>query len=150
MLRRFICATVVQNTQGQYLLCKAHPEYGVFPNQWAFPGGGMEENETLEEAVRREVREEVGLELESFKPLEFTDDFRVKKLRDGSSIDVYMVYLLFTAVAKDPENIRLNEEFVAYKWVNATDVLEYDLNEPARRTFHIIFHERSALVGKGA
>src|SRR5690606_3223154 len=110
MLRRFICATVVQNAEGQYLLCLSHPEFGVFPNQWAFPGGGMEENETLEEAVRREVREEVGLELESFEPLAFADDLRVKKLRDGSSIEVYMVYLVFATKAKDPKNIRLNEE----------------------------------------
>jgi nucleoside triphosphatase len=142
MLRRIICAAVIQNSEGEYLLCKAHPEYGVFPNQWAFPGGGMEDYETLEEAVRREVREEVGLELESFQPLEFADDFRVKKLRDGTTADVYMIYLLFSAVAKDPENIQLNDEFVEYKWVRAEKVLNYDLNEPARQTFHIIFHGR--------
>lgn len=145
MLRRFICAAIVQNAEGQYLLCKSHPEFGVFPNQWAFPGGGMEENETLEEAVRREVREEVGLELESFEPLAFEDDLRVKKLRDGSSIEVYMVYLVFVTKAKNPENIRLNEEFVEYRWVDAANVQEYDLNEPARRTFHILFHERPML-----
>lgn len=31
---------------------------------WNLPGGGMEHDETLEEAVKREVREETGLEVE--------------------------------------------------------------------------------------
>jgi len=36
---------------------------------WNLPGGGMEHNETVEEAVCREVREETGLEVEVKYPV---------------------------------------------------------------------------------
>jgi 8-oxo-dGTP pyrophosphatase MutT (NUDIX family) len=35
---------------------------------WAAPGGGLERAETHEEAARREVREETGLDLQNLGP----------------------------------------------------------------------------------
>ena len=34
-----------------------------FEGQWSIPGGGLEFSERLEDAVRREVREETGIEI---------------------------------------------------------------------------------------
>lgn len=39
---------------------KNHP----IGNYYTFPGGGMEENETLEEGTKREIKEEFGIEVE--------------------------------------------------------------------------------------
>ncbi|WP_337871917.1 NUDIX domain-containing protein [Ignavibacterium sp.] len=39
-----------------------------FPNQWDIPGGKIEENETPQAAIRREMKEELGLDnLSDFK-----------------------------------------------------------------------------------
>ncbi len=38
--------------------------YGEFINQWEFPGGKIENNETKEEALKREIREELNIEID--------------------------------------------------------------------------------------
>ena len=38
--------------------------YGEFINQWEFPGGKIEENETKEEALKRDIKEELNIEIE--------------------------------------------------------------------------------------
>lgn len=55
-------AGVVWNRQGQVLLIRRRnpPRAG----QWSLPGGKLEHGETLEAALRREIREETGLEVE--------------------------------------------------------------------------------------
>ncbi len=59
MRQRTIVCPLIQN-DGAYLLCKMADDRGVFPGQWALSGGGVEPGERIEEALRREIREELG------------------------------------------------------------------------------------------
>ncbi len=52
-------AAVIRDAQGRILLQKRR-DVGL----WGFPGGGQELGERIDETVRREAREEVGLEVE--------------------------------------------------------------------------------------
>lgn len=134
MRQRTIVCPLIQN-DGCYLLCKMTDDRGVFPGQWALSGGGVEPGERIEEALRREVREELGeqLVLSEITPWTFSDDIRTKTYADGSQEEIYMIYLIFDCVAANRE-VNINEEFQAFAWVKAEDLGTYDLNIATRKT----------------
>lgn len=135
MRQRVIVCPVIQN-EGEYLLCKMASDRGVFPGQWALPGGGMEPGETMEVALRREIREELGEELNiiDIKPWAFRDDTRIKTYPDGTGEEIYMIYLIFDCISSNRE-ITFNEEFQDIIWVSSGTMKNMDLNEATRVTF---------------
>jgi mutator protein MutT len=47
--------------EGQVLLTKRHSKFPEIDGMWEFPGGKVEEGETLQQALRREIKEELAL-----------------------------------------------------------------------------------------
>jgi 8-oxo-dGTP diphosphatase len=47
--------------QGAVLLVRRSLHRKAYPGLWSFPGGHVEENESLPEALARELREEIGI-----------------------------------------------------------------------------------------
>ncbi|PKE27833.1 nucleoside triphosphatase NudI [Rahnella sp. AA] len=135
MRQRTIVCPVIQNN-GEFLLCKMASDRGVFPGQWALPGGGMEPGETMEAALRREIMEELGEELliTDVKPWAFRDDTRIKTYPDGTTEEIYMIYLIFDCISAN-RKITFNEEFQEIIWVPSEAMKNMDLNEATRITF---------------
>jgi 8-oxo-dGTP diphosphatase len=98
---------------------------GQPPSQdaWAIPGGLIETGETTAEAVRREVREECGIEIEVgplvglFEPIEHDAAGRVR---------YHYVVLDFLAYFVSGD-LRCGDDAAEVRWVTPTDLPAYHL-----------------------
>ncbi|MBI5734039.1 MAG: NUDIX hydrolase [Candidatus Kerfeldbacteria bacterium] len=107
---------VIRNREGRYLLLKRHPREITFPNQWCFPGGKVDGNDSVEYTLRKEVKEEAGLNLLPGKIL-LRDTVFTRP--DGQTA------LVFTYLCQADDNsvVKLDtNDFTDYKWVILKDL----------------------------
>lgn len=55
-----VAVGVLMKTDGQFLLT-SRPQGKVYAGYWEFPGGKLEAGESVEQALRRELQEELGI-----------------------------------------------------------------------------------------
>jgi 8-oxo-dGTP diphosphatase len=60
---KIIGVAVIWNDQKQILIDRRRQE-GTMGGLWEFPGGKIELGETVEECIQREIKEELGIEIE--------------------------------------------------------------------------------------
>ena len=58
-----VVGAIIEN-ENKEILCALRSKYMSLPNQWEFPGGKIEEGETLSDAIVREIKEELDCSVE--------------------------------------------------------------------------------------
>lgn len=82
-----VAVAVLINDKNQILIAK-RPANKHMGNKWEFPGGKVEDGETSQEALFREMREELGIEVQSAEFLmDVIHEYDNKKV----ILDVYKV-----------------------------------------------------------
>ncbi len=61
---KIVGAAVILNRKNQILIAQRNPEGGMLAGLWEFPGGKQAKGETMRQCIRRELQEEMGLDLE--------------------------------------------------------------------------------------
>lgn len=59
-----VVAAIIENENNEILCALRSPKMTI-PNQWEFPGGKVEENESLQDAIEREVQEELNCNIKA-------------------------------------------------------------------------------------
>ncbi len=62
-----VAVGVLIDGSGRFLLT-SRPEGKVYAGHWEFPGGKLEAGETVEQALRRELHEELGITIGAVQP----------------------------------------------------------------------------------
>ena len=98
---------IIEN--GKVLLVKEKKNYGITP--WLFPGGKAEPNETDPiETCKREVKEELGIEIEISKQLTTTEAPSWQGLNKK--------YILYHYLAKRIGEIKPGLGIVEWAWID--------------------------------
>jgi 8-oxo-dGTP diphosphatase len=110
---RVVAAVISRDDR--YLITQRRPS-AVLPGLWEFPGGRVEEDgETDEQALKREVRERVGVEIEVLMCIgRRTHDY------DGYSVDLAL-YQAHIIGDREP----VAERVAACRWVASNEFENY-------------------------
>jgi len=128
MFRKGVSA-IITNKKNEFLLVNL----GSFEDKYfAIPGGGVEQEETLKDAVYRELNEELGIKEKNLQivgrssiPVRFK--FKVIKMnRDGIEYEGSERYFFgFKFIGEDSEIKLLDGEVRSYKWASYEDLKDY-------------------------
>ena len=58
-----VVGAIIENKNNEILCALRSPRMSL-PNMWEFPGGKIEDSETLKEAIEREIKEELSCDVE--------------------------------------------------------------------------------------
>jgi|TARA_B000000532_G_scaffold205654_1_gene173372 8-oxo-dGTP diphosphatase len=121
---KLVVACALINEQGRVLINK-RPKGKDYAGYWEFPGGKVEENETPEEAIIRELKEEINIDVSAacLAPLSFTEKNYEK---------YYVVVLLY--VCRKWEGFMKPMENQELAWIFPKDIADYKVL-PADKSF---------------
>ena len=114
---------VIQRPDGKYLITKRAADKAWAPGWWEVSGGAAIAGEPSEEAVKREILEETGLDVTNAEG-GFLFSYHRENPGEGDNyfVDVYKYHMDFTE-----EDIKLQtEETNAFQIADAAQLSEYD------------------------
>lgn len=123
------CSVAVVEKDGKILMGNKTPGRGPYPDTWRLPGGGIDAGETPEDAVKREVMEEVGLTVTSVESLGIIEDDEPDK---NGEITHY-IFNMFRVEFSGKEDV--SEEFPEIKWIEKTKLNDFPLARPSIKLF---------------
>ncbi|MBN2533705.1 MAG: NUDIX hydrolase [Spirochaetales bacterium] len=113
------CCAFLLNSLKELLLVEHETPEGK--RYWWLPGGGLEENEEPVEGIRREIMEELGVEIDIHELFNFSHNNPDRK---------YKEYFVAIASIKEKQHIILDsagfDKLTGYKWFSIENEDTYD------------------------
>jgi ADP-ribose pyrophosphatase YjhB (NUDIX family) len=105
---------------------------------WSLPGGALETGELLADAVRREVREETGLEIEPLGVIEIFE----RIMRDEAGSPEYHYVLIDYVCRATGGALQPGDDVSRAEWFERTDLAKLQITEGTLGVIEKAFRER--------
>ncbi|MBZ4653323.1 MAG: hydrolase [Peptococcaceae bacterium] len=113
MINLLVTAAIIR--KGDKLLITQRRASGNLPNKWEFPGGKVEEGEEPESALKREIMEELGFEIE-------VADIAAVITEKEEERNIILLYYYCYPLAGSPRALDCQD----YRWVRIPDLKAFD------------------------
>jgi 8-oxo-dGTP diphosphatase len=113
---------------GFILLCRRKANEKRFPLKWEFPGGKVESGETAQEAIIRELQEELGIRvIASEEAISYTYAYPGER----------PIRLMFFRITQFDGTVQ-NRQFEQISWLRSSKLPEYDILEGDRKCVDLL------------
>lgn len=123
---RVAAKAVIVDDRSRVLILREAGTYeeGTNIGKWGLPGGRIENDEPFFDGLRREIREETGLEIEPIRPIYIGEWWPVIK---GVKNHIVAMFILCKPVTKI---VKLSEEHDNYTWLEPNNSNKFSLMAP--------------------
>jgi 8-oxo-dGTP pyrophosphatase MutT (NUDIX family) len=140
-IQRDIVAALIFSKDGKLFL-GWEKKGGVYDDCWHLPGGGVKLGEGKIDALKREVKEEAGIDISAYK-IDLIDDAKYGKskkiLPSGEEILCKMKFYDYRVDINDKNSdeilINLNDDLVEYRWTALSELPNLKLTPPSIELF---------------
>ena len=139
---RDIVGAVIESRDGKILHGKQAGNVGTYFGCWLIPGGGMDQGETPDEAIIREILEETGLDVTCYpRELLFHDrKAATEKIIRGTGEKVWYEMHFYDFKILIPLNaqeipVTPSDDLVELLWIDRRELSNYPLPPPSVELF---------------
>jgi phosphoglycolate phosphatase-like HAD superfamily hydrolase/ADP-ribose pyrophosphatase YjhB (NUDIX family) len=126
---------LIFNNAGEVLMIRTHK----WSNLWGIPGGKIKWGEPSLDALRREIKEETGLDVTDIEFVLVQDCIHSKEFYR----DAHFVLLNYTCRCAGKPHVKLNDEARESRWITTAEALKLPLNTPTRILLEAVIKKRA-------
>ncbi len=127
--------------KGKCLILKRSPSRSLYPGLWECGGGKVRPGEDFDSAVKRQVKEEMGLKCEIIKPFG-TYNIPIPDRRQKIIPGVVFAVNLTTKSKNETPPVKLSDEHTEWQLVNESEIDKFEfipkVNADLKQAFSIL------------